>query len=73
MSKYSKTFAEAYQDIYENAAAREIDAYANIARDDAARKEDRRDIGIIAPEDWYRNVNTRGYMGGGIASLKKKW
>ena len=29
MSKYSKTFAEAYQDIYENAAAREIDAYAN--------------------------------------------
>ena len=27
--KYSKTFAEAYQDIYENAAAREIDAYAN--------------------------------------------
>ena len=29
MSKYSKTFAEAYQNIYENAAAREIDAYAN--------------------------------------------
>ena len=29
MSKYSKTFAKAYQDIYENAAAREIDAYAN--------------------------------------------
>ena len=27
--KYSKTFAKAYQDIYENAAAREIDAYAN--------------------------------------------
>ena len=27
--KYSKTFAEAYQNIYENAAAREIDAYAN--------------------------------------------
>ena len=29
MSKYSKTFAEAYQSMYENAAAREIDAYAN--------------------------------------------
>ena len=29
MSKYSKTFAEAYQNMYENAAAREIDAYAN--------------------------------------------
>ena len=29
MSKYTKTFAKAYQDIYENAAAREIDAYAN--------------------------------------------
>ena len=27
--KYTKTFAKAYQDIYENAAAREIDAYAN--------------------------------------------
>jgi hypothetical protein len=27
--KYSKTFAEAYQNIYENAAAREIDAYAD--------------------------------------------
>ena len=27
--KYSKTFAEAYQNMYENAAAREIDAYAN--------------------------------------------
>ena len=29
MTKYTKTFAKAYQDIYENAAAREIDAYAN--------------------------------------------
>ena len=29
MSKYSKTFAEAYQNMYENAAAREIDAYAD--------------------------------------------
>ena len=27
--KYTKTFAKAYQDIYENAAAREIDTYAN--------------------------------------------
>ena len=27
--KYTKTFAKAYQDIYENAAAREIDAYAD--------------------------------------------
>ena len=27
--KYTKTFAKAYQNIYENAAAREIDAYAN--------------------------------------------
>ena len=27
--KYSKTFAEAYQNMYENAAAREIDAYAD--------------------------------------------
>ena len=27
--KYTKTFAKSYQDIYENAAAREIDAYAN--------------------------------------------
>ena len=27
--KYTKTFAKAYQHIYENAAAREIDAYAN--------------------------------------------
>jgi len=27
--KYTKTFAQAYQNIYENAAAREIDAYAN--------------------------------------------
>ena len=29
MTKYIKTFSEAYQSIYENAAAREIDAYAN--------------------------------------------
>ena len=29
MTKYTKTFAKAYQDIYENAAAREIDTYAN--------------------------------------------
>ena len=29
MTKYTKTFSEAYQSIYENAAAREIDAYAN--------------------------------------------
>ena len=29
MTKYTKTFAKPYQDIYENAAAREIDAYAN--------------------------------------------
>ena len=29
MTKYRQTFAKAYHDIYENAAAREIDAYAN--------------------------------------------
>ena len=61
------------QGLMDKAKQDKIDAYAKIARDDAARKEDRRDIGIIAPEDWHRNLNTRGYMGGGIASLKKKW
>ena len=29
MTKYTKTFSEAYQSMYENAAAREIDTYAN--------------------------------------------
>ena len=61
------------QGLMDKAEQDTIDAYAKIARDKAARKQDRTDIGIIAPEDWYRNVNTRGYMGGGIASLKKKW
>ena len=60
------------QGLMDKAAQDEIDAYAKIAQDKAARKQDRTDIGIIAPEDWYRNVNTRGYMGGGIASLKRK-
>ena len=61
------------QGLMDKAEQDTIDAYAKIARDKAARKQDRTDIGIIAPEDWYRNVNTRGYMGGGIANLKKKW
>ena len=39
----------------------------------AVRRKQRQDSGIVAQDDWYTNVNTRGYMGGGIASLKKKW
>ena len=39
----------------------------------AVRKQQRQDSGIVAQDDWYRNVNTRGYAEGGIASLKKKW
>jgi len=37
----------------------------------AARKKERQESGIVAEDDWYENIDTRGYMGGGIASLKK--
>jgi hypothetical protein len=39
----------------------------------AVRRKQRQDSGIVAQDDWYTNVNTRGYAEGGIMGLKKKW
>ena len=37
----------------------------------ATRRKQRQDSGIVAQDDWYRNLDTRGYAGGGIASIRR--
>jgi hypothetical protein len=61
------------QSLMKKAEQDEIDAYAKIAQGNAARKQDRISEGWIAEDDWMVGGDTRGYMGGGIANLKKKW
>jgi len=37
----------------------------------ATRRKQRQDSGIVAQDDWYRNLDTRGYAGGGIAGIRR--
>ena len=59
-------------DLFAQQEAKNAQLELDFAKEKLKTKAERQGKGIVAADDWYRNVDTRGYAEGGIASLKKK-
>ena len=60
-------------DLFAQQQAKDAQALLDFENEKLKTKAERQGQGIVAADDWYMNVDTRGYAEGGIVSLKKKW
>jgi hypothetical protein len=59
-------------DLFAQQEAKNAQLELDFAKEKLKTKAERQGKGIVAADDWYMNVDTRGYVEGGIASLNVK-
>ena len=59
-------------DLFAQQEAKNAQLELDFAKEKLKTKAERKGKGIVAADDWYMNVDTRGYAEGGIASLNVK-